>query len=87
VNIKVLIFGDSHAKKCALELRHKLEHKYEVRGFIKPGAVTRKIVRTAGKEVSTLKQEDVVILWAGANDISTNNSKKSFKKCILLHEC
>jgi hypothetical protein len=33
---KVLIIGDSHAQKCVLEFRHKLDHKYEVRGFIKP---------------------------------------------------
>jgi U3 small nucleolar ribonucleoprotein component len=76
---KELIMGDSHAKKCALELRHKLDHKSEVCGFIKPGTVTREIIRNAEKEVPTLKQEDVVILWTGANDISINNSKQALK--------
>jgi hypothetical protein len=76
---KVLIFGDSHAKKCALELCHKLDHKYEVHGFIKRGCVTSEIIRTAEKEISSLKREDVVILWAGANDISINKSKEALK--------
>jgi hypothetical protein len=30
---KVLLIGDSHAKKCATELRHKLDHNYEVCWF------------------------------------------------------
>jgi hypothetical protein len=75
----VLLIGDSHAKKCALDLRHNLNHNYEVCGFIKPGALSSEIIRTAEKEVSSLKQEDVVILWTGANDISRNNSKEAKK--------
>jgi hypothetical protein len=81
---KVLIMGDSHAKKCALELRHKLDHKFEVCGFIKPGTVTSKIIRTAEKEVSTLNQEDVVILWTGANNISISNSKEALKNVFYF---
>jgi hypothetical protein len=41
-----VIIGDSHAKKCAIELRNSLNHKYEVSGFIKPGATTREIIKT-----------------------------------------
>jgi hypothetical protein len=76
---KVLLIGDSHAKKCALDLRHNLDHSYEVCGFIKPGASSSEIIKTAEKEVSSLKQDDVVILWTGANDISRNNSKDALK--------
>jgi hypothetical protein len=50
---KVLIIGDSYAKKCVTELRHNLDHRYEVCGFIKPGARTSEIIKTAEKEVST----------------------------------
>lgn len=76
---KVLLIGDSHAKKCALDLRHNLEPNYEVCGFVKPGAISSEIIKTAEKEVSSLKQEDVVILWTGANDINRNNSKDALK--------
>jgi hypothetical protein len=71
---KVLLIGNSHAKKCALDLRHNLDHNYEV-----CGALSSEIIKTAEKEVSSLKQEDVVILWTGANDISRNNSKEAVK--------
>jgi hypothetical protein len=53
---KVMIIGDSHAKKCAAELCHNLDHRYEVCGFIKPGARSNEIIRTAEEEVISLKQ-------------------------------
>jgi hypothetical protein len=67
---KVLLISNSHAKKCALELHHNLDHNYEVSGFIKPGALSSEII----KEEASLQQEDA-ILWTGGNDISRNNSK------------
>jgi hypothetical protein len=76
---KVLITGDRHAKKCATELRHNLDHRYEVCGFIKPGARNSEIMKTAEEEISAFKYKDVVILWGGANDISRNNTKETFK--------
>jgi hypothetical protein len=76
---KVLIIGHSHAKKCVAELRHNLDSRYEVSGFIKPGAMTREIIRTAEDEISTLKSSNALILWAGANDISRNNTKEAQK--------
>jgi hypothetical protein len=79
---KVLIIGDSHTRKCAVELRHNLDHRYEVSGFIKPGATTQEIVKTTEDEISALKSNDVLILWVGANDISRNNTKEA-QKCIL----
>jgi hypothetical protein len=56
---KVMIIGDSHAKKCAAELRHKLDRRCEVCG----GASSNEIIKTAEEEVSSLKHKDVVILW------------------------
>jgi hypothetical protein len=76
---KVLIIGDSHAKKCATGLRHNLDRRYEVCGFIKPGARTSEIIKTAEEEVSTLKYKDIVILWGGANDIGRNDTKEALK--------
>jgi hypothetical protein len=77
---KVLVIGDSHARKCAVKLRQNLYHSYEVSGFIKPGATTQEINKTAEDEISEIS--DVLILWVGANDISRNNTKEA-QKCIL----
>jgi hypothetical protein len=75
----VLLIVDSHAKKCASELRHNHDHNYEACGFIKPGSLSSEIIKTAKKEVASLKQDNLVILWTGANNISRNNSKEALK--------
>jgi hypothetical protein len=80
---KVLIIGDSHAKKCAAELQHNLDLRYEVSGFIKPGPTTSEIIKTAEDEISTLKCNDV-ILWGGSNDISRNNTKEALRNLSNL---
>ena len=35
--------------------------------------------KTASEEIKTLKGEDTLIVWGGANDISKNNSSKALK--------
>lgn len=81
---KVLLSGDSHAKNCVLEFRHNLDYNYEV--FIKPESLASEIIKAAKKEVASLKQEEVLILWTEANDISRNNYK-DVKKWFLLDIC
>jgi hypothetical protein len=76
---KVLIIGDSHARKCVTNLQHNLGKNYKVTGFIKPGAQMREIINTAKEEISTVKSKDVVVIWGGANDISRNNIKFALK--------
>jgi hypothetical protein len=60
-----MTIGDSHAKKYAAELHHNIDHRYEVWGFIKPGARSNELIKSAEGEVSSLKHKDVVILWGG----------------------
>jgi hypothetical protein len=64
-------------QKCTSELRYNLDHRYEVSGFIKSGAKTSGIIKTVEEEVSSLKCNDVVILWGGANDNSSNNTNEA----------
>jgi hypothetical protein len=76
---KVLIVGDSHARKCVTNLQHNLGKNYKVTGFIKPGAQMREKTTTAKEEISTLKSKDVVVIWGAANDVSRNNIKFASK--------
>lgn len=80
---KVLIIGDSHAKKCATELQHNLGIDYEICGLIKLGAEMSEIIKTVKEEISTLKCNDVVVLWGGANDVSRNNMKTALKYKVV----
>jgi predicted phosphodiesterase len=75
----VLIIGDSHAKKCATRLQYNLGANYEISSFVKPGAHVNEITKTAREKIKTLKCEDVVVVWGGANDISRNNMKETLK--------
>ncbi len=36
------------------------------------------IVKTASKDIQTLSDNDVLIVWGGSNDISRNKSKEAF---------
>jgi hypothetical protein len=75
----VLVIGDSHANKYMAKLRNNLYPRYEVSRFIKPGATTSEIIKTTEDEIATLKYNDIVILWEGANDVNTNNTKEALR--------
>jgi RNase H-fold protein (predicted Holliday junction resolvase) len=72
---RIILIGDSHVRNCATDLQHNLGGNYEVTGFAKPGAIMEEIVNTVRKDVQTLSNKDVVIVWGGSNDISKNNTK------------
>jgi hypothetical protein len=76
---KIRIIGDSHAKKCAAELRMISDHRYDIMGITKPGALMSDILTTAIDEAALLSNKDILILWARANDISKNNTNEAFK--------
>jgi len=37
------------------------------------------ITRTAKEDIKSVKCEDVMVVWGGANDISRNNMKETLK--------
>jgi hypothetical protein len=74
---KIRIIGDSHIKKSAAELRVILEHRYEIMGFTKPGALMTDIMKTATDECTLLSNKYILVLLAGANDISKNNTAEA----------
>jgi len=79
VKNKILIIGDSHVRKLAAKLQDNLSDQYNISSFVKPGAPMSEIAKTASEEIKTLKGEDTLIVWGGANDISKNNSSKALK--------
>ena len=75
----MLIIGDSHARNCATLLQDNLSTDYNVTSFVKPGAQMNEITKTAREELKSLKSDDLVVVWGGANDISRNNTKEALK--------
>ena len=73
---KVVILGDSHLKGSVPRIGKYLSSKFEVRGFIKPGAGFEKIVGKTIMGLSRLTNNDVLVFNGGANDVYNDNSKK-----------
>jgi hypothetical protein len=79
---KVVIFGDSHARRCAAKVKHLLNNNFEVFGFVNPGSGMEFIKETANVKLQQLTKNDVVVLWGGSNDIARNNSIRGMKNIL-----
>jgi hypothetical protein len=75
---KILILGDSHARKCTQIVKYNLNFKVEIQGIVKPGAALKSIVNT--KTVESLTKNDIVILWGGSCDVGKNESTKGLNQ-------
>ena len=71
---KVVILGDSHTRGCATEVKHLLNNKYEVLGFVNSGSEMEFIKDTARVKLHQLTKNDVVVVWGGPKDIARNSS-------------
>jgi len=83
---KVIIIGDSHARRGAAEVKHLLNNNFEVQGMVKSGSGMELIKETTRAEINKLSRKDVVVVWGGSNDIARNNSKKRIKnmlECVM----
>jgi len=74
-----MILGDSHARRCAAEVKHLLSTDFEVLGSINTGAGMKTIKDTASAKIQQLTKDDILVLWGGSNDIATNNSLVGLK--------
>jgi hypothetical protein len=62
---------------CTDALRTNLNSEYRVCGIVKPGATTKDNIETSIDQY--MSKDDIVIICAGANDISKNNAKEGMK--------
>ena len=60
-----------------MRINQYLNSKYEAIGIIKPGATTQKIVTPGENKLKGLRENDVIVLNCGANDIEKVNSNIS----------
>ena len=59
---RIVLLGDSHARKCASELHHNLGKDYEVTSFVKPGVGMEEILGSSSESVKSLSKNDVLIV-------------------------
>jgi hypothetical protein len=60
-------------------LQDNLSIDYKVSSFVKSGAQMNEITNMESEELKTLKGDDLVVVWGGANDVSRNNTKEALK--------
>jgi hypothetical protein len=81
------MIGDSHARGLSSELNHYLGHEYSTSSTFMPGAGLQNITNLAKSEITTLTNNDTIIVCGGSNDVSRNNSQaglKSLEKFVNL---
>ena len=76
----ILIIGDSHSRNSASLLQDNLTKDFGVSSLVKPGAQMSVITDTVVETVKSLKCDDVLVIWAGSNDISKNNTNAALIK-------
>jgi len=81
---KVLILGDSHARRCASEVKQQLNNEYEVFGFINPGSGMKDIKESAEMKMAQLTRENIVVLWRGSYGVARNNSMVGMEHILYL---
>jgi len=76
---KIVIVGDSHARRCSAKLQQHLGERCSVTGHVMPGARMEHIVNSGLQEINNLTGDDVIVVWGGSNDISKQNSEEAVK--------
>jgi hypothetical protein len=76
---RIIIFGDSHARGSASNMKHNLNNDFGLTGFVKPGATTDSLISSITEDTKHLTNDDLLVFWGGTNDVSRNNSQKGLK--------
>jgi len=76
---KVVILGDSHLKECTEKINNHLGDVFRIK-WIKPGALTEEMLDKPTIDLMNLKERDVIVISAGANDVYMNNSNVALLK-------
>ena len=53
---KIIVFGDSHARGCAAEIKLNLDEDFEVQGFVTPGTGVSTITTSAKSDIQHLSK-------------------------------
>jgi hypothetical protein len=81
---KVVIIGDSHARGCAVNIKHMLNdgYKIQIQGIVKPGACVNTLTSSAKYDIEQLTNKDALVFWGGTNDIGKNDSQKALRHIV-----
>ena len=75
---KIVVIADDQGRHIQRTLQHLIEEKYKVTCFWKSGATLQDVLLSEHREISSLTQEDYVIVLGGVND----RSPSLFQLCI-----
>lgn len=81
---KIVIIGDSHARGCANNVKSNLSDNFRTEGIVKPGAVMSTLMTSGTGVIKESTNKDIIVLWGGANDISSNNTSEGLNISQIL---
>ena len=77
----------SLTRNCANLLQDNLTINFKGSSFVKPGAQMNEITKTAREELKTLKSDDLVVVWGGANDIKLEQYERICEVGVWVCAC
>lgn len=60
---RIIVLGDSHARRLAGELLHQVKQHFKVIGYVKPNAGLTELLNSAKEDTSKLTKKDTLIVW------------------------
>jgi hypothetical protein len=73
---KIIVYGNSHARGCAPEIKLNLDEGLEVQGFVNSGTGVHIITTSAKTDIQHLSKQDMVVVWGGSKDVGKNETKR-----------
>lgn len=77
---KIYLYTDSYGRGLSSRLNNdKNLKRFEINGFVKPSACFREVASSVQRDTADFSSDDMVVLIAGANDVSKNNTLDAVK--------
>uniref|UniRef100_A0A1B6MUX1 SGNH hydrolase-type esterase domain-containing protein n=1 Tax=Graphocephala atropunctata TaxID=36148 RepID=A0A1B6MUX1_9HEMI len=73
---KLLICSDSHGRNIAWNINN-IQNSFEAVGYVKPGGGSEQVLSTLNFDKEKIKNEDVLVLMCGANDVAKNEAQRA----------
>jgi hypothetical protein len=76
---RVVLFGDSHIKRCSEKISNLLDNSYNVTGITKPNAYLEAITSPIDVNVDSYTKDDVLILSGGTMYVARNETNNGLR--------
>jgi hypothetical protein len=76
---KVLIYGDSHSRGLASNLKNKLPDSFEVVGYTKPNCDIQTLLSNENQEIVKLTKKDTLVFIGGLKNVNNDDPLRELR--------